>query len=235
MCLWMFDASSNLDLQVSLSMDVEPKENQREEKLPALEENCHETRHNGAAPPVSVEDTKTRRHSPSVMIFYFMTIHVKFRLSVLLRQLNPKPSPLCYQKPYQLFFSQGPPLTTPTNTEETPQRTPPRWDWRTSRQSWENWGASLTKWRVNISTELTIILLCDNVPLALAAMWCELKVGNMFEHTYLCVPAKRSSCWWTSWMRRRGFVWPYRFDMERPKHQGFITVFVTSCFLFFLF
>lgn len=133
-------SQTKLDLQVTLSMEVEREENQNEEQdSQKTQDDAQVTSPNGAVMPVRVEKQE-QRYTPSLCgVVLLVTADVCLLWSALPpRQLNSEvnPSPLCYQKPYLPSFMQGcPKATTPTPCPAETQQHTLHPNWRNCGQS----------------------------------------------------------------------------------------------------
>lgn len=137
-----------------------------------------------------------------------------FSLLSLYRQQKPKvrlqsPSPLCCQRPCLLCCARARAPPTPSPAESGPGGT--RQTCSSCRLSWGTWGSSSTRWRASISTAST--------PLTVSHP----SVNLLFQFTrcfsFCSRSAKKSSCWWTNSMRRKGFDWLCRCAAAKQEFQ----------------
>lgn len=220
MCCCFFTCQmyeTRLALQVTVRMEEKRQEKPSEElDSSPLKENSQDTSQH-VKPVRSKEQSQIQ-----------MSLQTVFALSavscwlILRRQLNPQvrrhnPSPLCFQR-----------LSPPCSTRSSPRSSSPAlspaaaeiWPnephrtWSSCRQSWETWGTSLTRWRVNTSKALSLLRfwlhLLTNDPIR---SW-SIGVFAALLWQFSCVPAKKLNCWWMSWMRRKGSAWLYRWRNE---------------------
>lgn len=199
-------------------MEEERKENQREElDSSTLQENSEETSQNGSALAVSVKNLQIQMNVSGFVL------SVKYCWLILHRQQSPRacprsPSPLCYQRPCPPCYTQRCPLaSTPSASPAETWPNTLHQAWSNYRRSWETWGTSLIRWRVNTSTS----------SLKLSQTLCSYGVTLPSLHHSRCwefpaalitqlssVSAKKLNSWWTSSMRRKGFAWLYRCGMK---------------------
>lgn len=148
---------TRLTLQVTVRMEEKRQENLSEElDSSLLKENSQDTSQH--AQPVR------RKEQSQMSLQTVVALSAGSCWLILRRQLNPQvwrhnPSPLCSQRLSPLCYTRSSPRSSsPTLSPAAAEiwQNEPRWTWSSCRQSWETWGTSLTRWRVNTSTTLSL-------------------------------------------------------------------------------
>lgn len=145
---------TRLTLQITVRMEEKRPENLSEElDSSPLKENSQDTSQH-AKPVRSKEQSQIQMSLQTVV-----AVAAGSRWLILHRQLSPQvrrhnPSPLCFQRLSPPYYNTSSHQTwTPTLSPAAAEirLNEPRRTWSSCRQSWETWGTSSTRWRVNTS------------------------------------------------------------------------------------
>ena len=222
-------SQTRLNLQATLMMEEKRKENQSEElDASTLRENSHEASHNGSALPVSVKRKTCSKHFNYYLRFLLSDNNVgllstgsgtkTWAQPVLL--LSVTKGSLCCAAP-------GPQVRAPaeqksSNTHVTEPGGAADGAEGPEGPVWaDEESAQVRLSHCNLCS--TSVLTGPLVPALLHWLCFYFHHHVLAELTcfVFCFPAKKSNCWWTSWTRRKGSAWLYRWDKMKEEFVFF--------------